>query len=265
MSLALANPAARRQASPVMQPMPTLPFLAPMRPRNVPEGGLKYWLALSAASVLGCNTGDLFAGAFGFLDGLPLLAAGLGAALWMEKRASRPTQAFYWAAIILVRTAATNLADFTGQTLGMGTFAVLAALLGLTFLKREGAMRGQNALPSVGAMYWLRMLIAGTLGTALGEFSSFASGLGPQIASLTLFGGVAALLLARRFGMLGATLSFWATVIAIRAAGTSLGDLAARDIGLASSVAFAAIVLLGVAFFKAPKPAPDFAARAALA
>ncbi len=253
MSLALANPVALRSA------LPALPALSPMRPRNVPEGGLKYWLALSAASVLGCNTGDLFAGAFGFLDGLPLLTAGLGAALWMEKRAGGPTQAFYWTAIILVRTAATNLADFTGQALGAGAFAVLAVLLGLTFLKRDGAMRGADALPSVGAMYWLRMLIAGTLGTALGDFSAFMSGLGPVMASAILFGGVAALILARRFGMLGATLSFWATVIAIRAAGTALGDLAAHDIGLVSSAAFALTVLLGVLFFKSAKPSQALA------
>ena len=248
-------------ASPDRRP---LPALAPMRAQNAPQGGLKYWLALSAASVLGANIGDLFASVFGFLVGLPLLAAAFGATLWLEKRAARPTLGFYWAAIFLVGTVAANLAEFTGQTFGPLAFAAPAVLLGATFLKRD-AVRGSGDLPEVGALYWLRMVIAGTLGAALGDYSSLMSGLGSTMASMILFGGVAALIAARRLGLVGATLSFWAIVIAIRAAGTSLGDLSAHGIGLASSAAFAAIVMLAIVFFKAPRPAPDFAARAALA
>ena len=231
-------------------------FFAPMRRGQVPEGGLKYWLSLCAASVLGCNTGDAFAMAFGTLAGLPLLIAGFAATLILGRRAGRPTQAFYWLAIILVRTAATNLADFAGQRFGAAAFAVVAALFAATLFKARGAAaQPSNALPSVDGLYWLRMLLAGTLGTMLGDMGSFMSGLGLGGASLALSGMVAALIAARQAGVIASTLSFWFIVVAIRAAGTSLGDFSAHQIGLGASAAVAALALGAILFFRAKPPA----------
>ena len=230
---------------------------------NIPSGGLKYWVALSAASVLGCNTGDLFSSAFGFVSGLPLLAAGFLSVLWLERRATRPAQAYYWLAIIAVRTAATNLADFLGQSFGIaGALATLAALLLAAVLVGQGGPAksanpaSSNMLPAVDAVYWFRMLIAGTLGTALGDMSSFMSGMGLGGASLALSALAVGLIAARSAGALTSTLSYWFVVVAIRAAGTSLGDFSAHQNGLATSTAVSALVLASILFFRPRNPVP---------
>jgi uncharacterized membrane-anchored protein len=106
------------------------------------------------------------------------------------------------------------------------------------------------------------MLIAGTLGTALGDMTSFMTGLGLGGASLVLSGIVATLIAARSAGLLASTLAYWFVVVAIRAAGTSFGDFSAQQMGLSASAAVSALVLAGILFFRA-KPRPRLAAPVA--
>src|SRR2546425_7638980 len=114
------------------------PPFGSMKPDHVPAGGLPYWVALCLASILGCNTGDLFASFFGFVSGLPFLIAVFAGLLFLERRDDRPTQAYYWLAIIVVRTAATNLADFAGHQLGItATLGLLSVLLGAALFARR--------------------------------------------------------------------------------------------------------------------------------
>jgi uncharacterized membrane-anchored protein len=40
--------------------------------------------------------------------------------LWAERRTRIPTEAYYWLAIIVLRTAATNLADLSTHDLKLG-------------------------------------------------------------------------------------------------------------------------------------------------
>jgi uncharacterized membrane-anchored protein len=253
MSLTLVSPLAttRRPSPPI----------GALRSDHVPESGLKYWLTLAAASVVGCNLGDLFAGAFGFTAGLPVLAAGFGATLFAERRATRPTEVYYWTAILLIRMAATNIADFLGHAVGASAFVALgAALIGLI---ASGAGKGSaKGLPQVDARYWAQMLIAGTIGTALGDVSSYMSGLGPTGATLALSATVAVLIAGRGAGLFASTFAYWAIVIAIRAAGTALGDLTASHIGLAQSTLVWGLVMAAALFFRVQRPlalAPAFA------
>ncbi len=64
-----------------------------------PAIGPRYWSALSAAGVLGCNTGDVFADDTGLGDwrGLPILALALAFALTLggARRATRPSEGWY--------------------------------------------------------------------------------------------------------------------------------------------------------------------------
>ena len=221
---------------------------------HVPTGGLRYWVALCAASILGCNTGDGFASIFGFLNGLPILLALFGLCLFLERRDDRPRQVYYWLAIIIVRTAATNLADFTDQHLRNTAFLVmglllLAALAGRYIMSTLSSDRqpGAAVLDRVDWLYWGTMLVAGTLGTALGDFSSFRLGLGLAGASLVLSLLVAVLIgLGSGVRLFSFTLYYWFTVVAIRTAGTSVGDYFARIWGLPESMLVFALVLIGL-------------------
>ncbi|MFN8634524.1 MAG: hypothetical protein U0893_11760 [Chloroflexota bacterium] len=221
---------------------------------HVPTGGLRYWVALCTASVLGCNTGDGFASIFGFLSGLPILLALFGLTLFLERRDDRPRQIYYWTAIIIVRTAATNLADFTDQHLRNTAFLVLgllllAALAVRFVLARMSSARqpGEGVLDRVDLLYWATMLVAGTLGTALGDFSSFRTGLGLAGASLVLSIVVAGLIgLGSGVRLFSFSLYYWATVVAIRTAGTSAGDYFARIWGLPESTLVFAVILVAL-------------------
>src|SRR5215469_4286932 len=85
-----------------------------MRTRNVPTIDPGYWAAIVAASMCGTNTGDLAAGPLGMghVRGVLPLGALFLAVVWAEKVLDWTTVAFYWLAIIIMRTMATNIADF---------------------------------------------------------------------------------------------------------------------------------------------------------
>jgi len=218
----------------------------------VPSGGARYWVALSTASIFGCNTGDAFASLFGFVSGLPLLAAVFAAIVYFERQDPNPRQAYYWLAIVVVRTAATNLADFTAFGIGIApAIGVLTALLlaMLVYARVPWKLRSTKApgrieLPLTDAKYWCIMLIAGTLGTAIGDFVSFRTGFGLFGASIALSGFVAVALSAGRAGLLAVAVYYWFTIVAIRATGTAVGDLSAKLIGLAPSTIFSGLLLM---------------------
>lgn len=225
-----------------------------LKPRHAPANGLAFWVALCLASILGCNTGDYFASFFGHISGLPVLIAAFAGVLFVEQRDAGSSTAFYWIAIIIVRTAATNLADFFAHGVGLvpalGALAVLLVLSMLLARRLRAAAPATPGLPTVDGPYWLTMLLAGTLGTALGDFSSFHTGLGLAGASLALSALVAVLVAVKLRSPM--PLSYWLIVVAIRTAGTSVGDFFAHTIGLwQSTLVFA--VLLTAFLWKTPR------------
>ena len=90
-----------------------------MRTRNSPTIDAGYWAAIVAASICGTNTGDLAAGPLGLghVRGILPLGAIFLAIIWAEKILDWTTVAFYWLAIIVLRTMATNIADFATHDL----------------------------------------------------------------------------------------------------------------------------------------------------
>ncbi len=160
-----------------------------MQQIHVPLGGVRYWAALSIASVFGANSGDFVAAYLhlGHVRGLLPLAAILAVILVAERRDSAVHQAHYWLAIVVIRTAATNLADFGSFDLALKRvwlIATLAVILTVTLFfnppskSKESASTRPFRLPTTDAKYWAAMLLAGTLGTVIGDLMSFKSGLG---------------------------------------------------------------------------------------
>jgi uncharacterized membrane-anchored protein len=230
-----------------------------MQQVHIPTAGVRYWAALCVASIFGANCGDVVARYFklGHAGGLLPLAALLAITLVVERRDRSVHQAWYWTAIIIIRTAATNIGDFGQAEMGLPKLwliAGLALLLVLTLLvspptksAADGATRFQ--LPTTDAKYWTAMLIAGTLGTVIGDFMSFGSGFGTAAASLIQGAVLAALFLLGARGLLVNLWFYWLTVVTVRATGTSVGDFTAHNAGLPMStlvtgVVFVALLLL---------------------
>ncbi len=238
-----------------------------MQTRNVPATGPGYWTALSIASVFGANMGDFCSKILhlGHANGLLPLAILFGAILAAERRATAANVAFYWLAVIALRTAATNTGDLLTHDFAIPypvAMAGLAALLaGILILERPSPQaRRKTSVPDTNLYYWAAMMVAGTLGTATGDYVADVLRLGAGGGSLVLCAVLAVVLAARAIGDFTSRASYWITIVAIRSAGTTMGDyLAGRhglDLGLPISTAATGIVFLTIlaALFYARPP-----------
>src|ERR1700722_17752320 len=240
-----------------------------MQVKNLPAITPRYWAAILVASMCGANTGDFLSHNLhlGHTRGLLPLAALFLIILWAERRARIATEAYYWLAIIVLRTAATNLADLGTHDLKLGYAIIESGLTALLifFLLIDRAPVPSNVssvlsesgqrpnLPATNPTYWLAMLTAGTLGTASGDFVADVLGLGLGLGSVALAAIFAAMLLVSwQFGAMSKPW-YWASIVAARTAGTTLGDLLASrhglDLGLPLSTTLTASTLAIIVLF----------------
>jgi uncharacterized membrane-anchored protein len=242
--------------------------------RGLPLINGKYWLALIAASIFGTNTGDLISEYFhlGNVAGLPYLAAALAAIFLLEKGSPWVSAAYFWAAIIVIRTGATNIADAT-HTFGIYGVAMFPAIIAIFvfavrhYKTRMDAGPQPAGMPKVDGFYWVCMALAGIVGTLMGDYGSALGGLANYgVAHLTgtapggfdfswvqtghieatiLFGGaMAAMMLRNSMTDLAKPYKYWALLALIRTAGTAVGDLLAHTpLGLLN-----ATILTGLCF-----------------
>jgi hypothetical protein len=155
-----------------------------------------------------------------------------------------------------VRTAATNFADFAAGDLklprpwvmlALTVLLVAAVWLSWQFVWRRRVNKSSEVL-CADAGYWVSMFIAGTLGTVIGDSCSHNLKLDDAGAALLLSAIVAILFLIGRHGRLLLLPLYWLTVVAIRAAGTAVGDfIASRHmLGLALSTAVTGFVFVAI-------------------
>jgi len=231
-----------------------------MRTRNLPTIDARYWTAIVAASMCGANTGDFASRILhlGHTRGLLPFALIFGVILWLERRSKKPAELWYWLAIIVLRTAATNLADLLTHDLRLGYVPVelsLAAFMILVLLTdhARGAsitVSQSGGLPATDLSYWIIMLTAGTLGTALGDWVAGELGLGLGFGSVVLAAvlGVV-LLISTRYGNMTKPW-YWLGIVAARTVGTTLGDFVANrhglNFGLPLSTLFTSLLLISI-------------------
>jgi uncharacterized membrane-anchored protein len=205
---------------------------------HLPTLGPRYWVALCLASIFGANMGDFVARnmGLGHVTGLPFLAAALAVVMVVERFDRTMHQAYYWIAVIIVRTAATNFADFACGDMKQPRIWVIAALtislvvalsMSWQWSWRRLAAKTEDEATVLRADlgYWISMFIAGTLGTVIGDYSSHDLHLGDAGASILLSPLLGGLFLMGRNGPLRWLPFYWLTVVTVRAAGTAVGDL----------------------------------------
>ena len=229
-----------------------------MQPNHLPPLGARYWSALCLASIFGANMGDLFARnlGLGHVAGLPFLAAAL--AIVIVSRTLRPAAT---SKLLLARdhhraNGCDQLRGFccrrfeTAENLGNGRPGGSSRRRGLDELAiLLAAACGQDRRHVRADFgYWVCMFIAGTLGTVIGDFCSHNMHLGDAGAALLLSPVVAILFLTGRRGLLLLLPFYWTTVVAIRAAGTAVGDLlAGRNLlGLPLSTAVTGVLFVAL-------------------
>jgi len=240
-----------------------------MRARNLPTIDAGYWAAIVAASICGTNTGDLAAGPLGLghVRGILPLCAIFLVIVWAEKALDWTTVAFYWLAIIVLRTMATNIADLAAHDFKLSypvfiliLIAFMALMIWADRFRTNAAARQQASgssglLPATDWSYWIVMLAAGVHGSAMGDWLTDA-GLGVYWASLI---GMPFFLLAvwaaYRFGLSKGW--YWIAIATCRTWGTDLGDMlvvmfrsvASRPVALWIATAISATLLIMVIYF----------------
>ena len=163
-----------------------------MKAIHTPRINGRYWTAILLASVFGTNLGDFYAHTthLGIVGGLLVLALLAAVVFTSESVIDAGSEMYYWLVIVIIRTGATNIADYCmyrlhvpGVLLITGLVALLALFSWATQLQRTATL-AVEALPSTGTAYWLAMLSAGVFGTVAGDFSE--EGMGERVAALVL-------------------------------------------------------------------------------
>jgi uncharacterized membrane-anchored protein len=211
-----------------------------MQQIHLPTLGARYWAGLCLASIFGANMGDFFARnlGLGHVAGLPLLALALAIVIAAERFDRSVHQVYYWTAIIIVRTGATNFADFACGDMklprGLVIIGLTAALVAALFAswqfawrRQSGENKASDTVLRADAGYWISMFIAGTLGTVIGDYCSHDLHLGDGGASLLLVPILALVFVIARNGRFRSLPYYWLTIVTVRAAGTAVGDLVA--------------------------------------
>ena len=131
---------------------------------------------------------------------------------------------------------------------GLVVFLAIALLISWQMVWRSSPDKTDQTLPVLRADlgYWICMFIAGTLGTVIGDYCSHNLHLDDGGAALLLSPIVAAFFLSGRGGLLFWLPFYWSTVVAIRAAGTAVGDFISgrQMLGLPLSTLVTGVVLV---------------------
>ncbi|MBV9035518.1 MAG: hypothetical protein JO182_13600 [Acidobacteriaceae bacterium] len=176
-----------------------------MKYLHTPRVDARYWTAITLASVFGTNLGDFYAheSGLGIVAGLAVLALLAAIVFVGEHFDGRRHEAYYWLVIMLIRTGATNIADYLAFRVRAPPVALTLSLIALLCLFGWNTHRATRAdsgssrvLPKTDAAYWLAMLTAGVFGTVVGDLCEHAIGEG--IASVGLTALLLGVLLAGR-------------------------------------------------------------------
>jgi uncharacterized membrane-anchored protein len=91
----------------------------------------RYWAAMLVAGTLGTAAGDALADDIGLGVGpaSALLALVMGTAFGLPLRSAIGLPAFYWVAVVLIRTTGTTVGDLTAHTVGLVASTVVGGLL----------------------------------------------------------------------------------------------------------------------------------------
>ena len=233
-----------------------------MKRTNLPLINARYWVAILLASLLGTTFGDFVSLqlGLGYYRGLLPLGMVLAAIFIAEYRSKVPSEVYYWLAIIVTRTAATNLADLATHEERFNYYyvgLVLAAMLVFTLLIGRKATANhasyREELPVNNLRYWTAILIASTLGTTLGDFDETIVGLGVTTGSIMLLIVLCITLYTQYRLKLYNEATYWVTIVVVRTTGTSLGDFLSEDeglnLGFITAASLVATVLVCVLYF----------------
>lgn len=232
-----------------------MPVATERHASKIPEVTLVFWIIKIAATTLGETGADTVTMTlnWGYLAGTALFVSLLVALVYLQIAAKKFQPVLYWATIVASTTAGTTMADFADRSLGIGyaggstvLFLCLMATLGAWYWTLGSISVATVAAPRVEIFYWIAITFSQTLGTALGDWTADATGLGYDGGAVLFAACLAVLVLVYFFTNTSRVFLFWAAFILTRPLGATVGDFLdkpVRDGGLGLSRAIATAVI----------------------
>lgn len=198
---------------------------------RVPEITILFWVIKGLSTAMGEATSDYLVHALP-----PVLAVGIGfvgfaLAMIIQFSMRRYRAWAYWFAVVMVGVFGTMIADVLHVGFGVQYFAsaVLFALVLASIFVTWYRVEGTLSIHTVDstrreAFYWMTVVATFALGTAVGDLTSVALGLG-YLGSAVLFAAIITLP-ALAFGVFHANsvLTFWFAYVITRPLGASIAD-----------------------------------------
>ncbi|HEY0995634.1 MAG TPA: hypothetical protein VGD77_06570 [Gemmatimonadaceae bacterium] len=231
---------------------------------KVPRVTLAFWIVKILATTLGETGGDALSMTLnlGYAVSTLIFLGFFGVTLFAQVRSSHYHPLLYWAVVVATTTVGTTTSDYFDRTVGLGyvkSSAILFVLV-LAVLATWRASTGHIAVDRVTdrrdeTFYWLTILVANTLGTALGDFTADNLGLGFQKGALVFAGLIALVAILHVATPISKSILFWAAYVLTRPLGATLGDTLTKpgahgglNLGrIASSLVILVVVMILVA------------------
>jgi uncharacterized membrane-anchored protein len=246
---------------------------------KVPKVTLAFWVIKLLATTVGETGGDALSMTLdlGYATASLIYLGFFGATLSAQVSVRRYHPAVYWAVVVATTTVGTTVSDYLDRTAGLGyvksSIGLLAAVVVILIVWR--AVRGRVQFEGITdrrdeLFYWLTIVVANTLGTALGDCAADDLGLGFSGGAL-VFAALLALVAAlyRWAPRLPRSALFWAAYVLTRPVGATMGDTLTKprqDGGLAlgriaASLVIVLLMVIAIAVTtrrgRRPAPPPD--------
>ncbi|RXH18836.1 COG4705 family protein [Bradyrhizobium guangzhouense] len=226
---------------------------------KVPEVTAIFWAIKILSTTVGETGADYLAVHVGLGASLTAICMTglLVAALLTQLRRRAYVPWIYWLTVVLVSIVGTQLTDLLTDKLDISLYistAAFACALAATFALWFSVERTLSIHSIVTTrrelFYWTAILFTFALGTAAGDLSAEALGLGFQLGVVAFSALIAAVAVSYHFGA-NPVLTFWLAYILTRPLGASLGDLLSQSreyggIGLGTiqtSIGFLSIIV----------------------
>jgi uncharacterized membrane-anchored protein len=206
------------------------PF-GPLIGSKVPEITVVFWIAKVLTTGMGETTSDFFVTS---ID--PVVAVAIGglvfaAVLVLQFAVRRYIPGVYWLTVVMVSVFGTMTADVTHIVLGVPyvvssiTFAVALAVIFVVWWRVEGTLSIHSITTRRREFfYWATVLITFALGTAVGDMTATAFGLGYLASGIVFVVVIMIPAVAFRWLRLNAVVAFWFAYVVTRPLGASFAD-----------------------------------------
>jgi len=207
---------------------------------KVPQATVVFWIVKILATTAGETGGDALSMTLklGYAVATLVFLVFFILTLTIQVRSSRYHPLAYWAVVVATTTVGTTTSDFLDRTVGLGYVKSSAMLLTLVIVVLvvwrlvAGRIEYQHIVDRRDEVfYWVAIVVANTLGTALGDFAATSAGLGFEGGAL-VFAALLAVVAAvwRLAPGVPTALLFWCAYVLTRPLGATLGDTLTKPI-----------------------------------